>query len=184
MDWLDLLAVQGTHKSLLQQHSSEASILQRSAFFTVQLSHPYMTIGKTIALTRRTFVSEISGCNFPFAILQFHFCVPLKIPPQGRREQQLPSKGGSSEVEIGSTRQSGSRKPSCAGRKGQQRGEGERGMEVQSQGAGFPGWEGFWGTGCLTSLQVPGCTQGSQSPRVSVAVSPGRGGSGRGSYLE
>ena len=54
MDWLDLLAVQGTLKSLLQQHSSKASILQRSAFFTVQLSHPYMTTGKTIALTRRT----------------------------------------------------------------------------------------------------------------------------------
>ena len=53
MDWLDLLAVQGTLKSLLQQHSSKASILQRSAFFTVQLSHPYMTTGKTIALTRQ-----------------------------------------------------------------------------------------------------------------------------------
>ena len=52
MDWLDLLAVQGTLKSLLQHHSSKASILQRSAFFTVQLSHPYLTIGKTIALTR------------------------------------------------------------------------------------------------------------------------------------
>ena len=55
MDWLDLLAVQGTLKSLLQHHSSKASILRRSAFFTVQLSHPYMTTGKTIALTRRTF---------------------------------------------------------------------------------------------------------------------------------
>ena len=55
-DWLDLLAVQGTVKSLLQHHSSKASILQRSAFFTVQLSHPYMTTGKTVALTRRTFV--------------------------------------------------------------------------------------------------------------------------------
>ena len=54
-DWLDLLAVQGTLKSLLQHHSSKASILQRSAFFTVQLSHPYMTTGKTIALTRRIF---------------------------------------------------------------------------------------------------------------------------------
>ena len=53
-DWLDLLAVQGTLKSLLQHHSSKASILQRSAFFTVQLSHPYMTTGKTIALTRQT----------------------------------------------------------------------------------------------------------------------------------
>ena len=60
MDWLDLLAVQGTLKNLLQHHSSKASILWRSAFFTVQLSHPYMTKGKTIALTRRTFVGKIS----------------------------------------------------------------------------------------------------------------------------
>ena len=59
MDWLDLLAVQGILKSLLQHHSSKASILWRSAFFTVQLSHPYMTIGKTIALTRRTFVGKV-----------------------------------------------------------------------------------------------------------------------------
>ena len=59
MDWLDLLAVQGTLKSLLQQHTSKASILQRSAFFTVQLSHPYLTIGKTIASTRWTFVGKV-----------------------------------------------------------------------------------------------------------------------------
>ena len=59
MDWLDLLAVQGTLKSLLQHHSSKASILQCSALFTVQLSHPYMTTGKTIALTRWTFVGKI-----------------------------------------------------------------------------------------------------------------------------
>ena len=59
MDWLDLLAVQGTLKSLLQHHSSKASILWRSAFFSVQLSHPYMTTGKTIALTRRTFVGKV-----------------------------------------------------------------------------------------------------------------------------
>ena len=59
MDWLDLLAVQGTLKSLLQHHSSKASILWCSAFFTVQLSHPYMTTGKTIALTRRTFVGKV-----------------------------------------------------------------------------------------------------------------------------
>ena len=58
MDWLDLLAVQGTLKSLLQHHSSKASILRLSAFFIVQLSHPYMTAGKTIALTRRTFVDK------------------------------------------------------------------------------------------------------------------------------
>ena len=64
MHWLDLLAVQGTLKSLLQHHSSRASILQRSAFFTVQLSHPYMTTGKTIALTRRTFVGKVMSLLF------------------------------------------------------------------------------------------------------------------------
>ena len=64
MDWLDLLAVQGTLKSLLQHHSSKASILQRSAFFTVQLSRPYMTTGKTIALTRRTVVGKVMSLLF------------------------------------------------------------------------------------------------------------------------
>ena len=59
MDWFDLLAVQGTLKSLLQYHTSKASILWRSAFFIVQLSHPYMTIGKTIALTKHTFVGKV-----------------------------------------------------------------------------------------------------------------------------
>ena len=59
MDWLDLLAVQGTLKSLLQHHSSKASILRCSVIFRIQLSHPYMTTGKTIALTRRTFVSKV-----------------------------------------------------------------------------------------------------------------------------
>ena len=59
MDWLELFAVQGAFKSLLEHHSSKASILQRSAFFTVQLSHPYMTTGKTIALTRWTFVGKV-----------------------------------------------------------------------------------------------------------------------------
>ena len=59
MDWLDLLALQGTLKNLLQHHSSKASILRPSAFFIVQLSHPYMTTGKTIALTRRTFVDKV-----------------------------------------------------------------------------------------------------------------------------
>ena len=59
MDWLDLLVVEGTLKSLLQHHSSKASILWRSALFTVQLSHPYMTTGKTIALTRQTFVGKV-----------------------------------------------------------------------------------------------------------------------------
>ena len=64
MDWLDLLAVQGTLKSLLQHHSSKVSILQCSAFFTVQLSHPYMTTGKTIALTKRTFVGKVMSLLF------------------------------------------------------------------------------------------------------------------------
>ena len=64
MDWLDLLAVKGTPKSLLQHHSSKASILQRSAFFIVQLSHPYMTAGKTIALTRQTFVGKVMSLLF------------------------------------------------------------------------------------------------------------------------
>ena len=64
MDWLDLLAVQGTLKSLLQHHSSKASILLCSAFFIVQLSHPYMTTGKTIALTRRNFVGKITSLLF------------------------------------------------------------------------------------------------------------------------
>ena len=64
IDWLDLLAVQGTLKSLLQHHSSKASVLQCSAFFTVQLSHPYMTTGKTTALTRRTFVGKVMSLLF------------------------------------------------------------------------------------------------------------------------
>ena len=64
MDWLDLLAVQGTLKSLLQHHSSKASILRRSAFFVVQLSHLYMTTGKTIAWTRLTFVGEVMSLLF------------------------------------------------------------------------------------------------------------------------
>ncbi|CAN0470004.1 unnamed protein product [Rangifer tarandus platyrhynchus] len=64
MDWLDLLAVQGTLKSLFQHHSSKASILWCSAFFIVQLSHPYMTTGKTIALTRRTFVGKVMSLLF------------------------------------------------------------------------------------------------------------------------
>ena len=64
MDWLDLLAVQGTLKSLLQHHSSKASIFRCSAFFTVQLSHPYMTTGQTIALTRQTFVGKVMSLLF------------------------------------------------------------------------------------------------------------------------
>ena len=64
MDWLDLLAVQGTLKSLLQHHSSKASILQHLAFFIIQLSHPYMTTGKTIALARQTFVGKVMSLLF------------------------------------------------------------------------------------------------------------------------
>ena len=64
MDWFNLLAVQETRKSLLQHHSSKASILQHSAFFTVQLSHPYVTTGKTIALTRQTFVGKVMSLLF------------------------------------------------------------------------------------------------------------------------
>ena len=64
MDWLDLLAVQGTLKSLLQHHSSKASILLCSVFFIVQLSHPYMTTGKSIALTRQTFVEKVTTLHF------------------------------------------------------------------------------------------------------------------------
>ena len=64
MEWLDLLAVQGTLRSLLQHHNSKASAVWRSAFFTVQLSHPYMTTGKTIALTRRTFVGKVMSLLF------------------------------------------------------------------------------------------------------------------------
>ena len=71
MHWLDLLAVQGTLKSLLQHHSSKASILWRSAFFTVQLSHPYMTTGKTTAFTRRTFDGKV------ILFLQFQFWINL-----------------------------------------------------------------------------------------------------------
>ena len=77
MDWLDLLAVQGTHKSLLQHHSSKASILRHSAFFTVQLSHPYMTTGKTIALTRWTFVGKV--------IFNMLSRLVITFPPRSKR---------------------------------------------------------------------------------------------------
>ena len=70
MDWLDLLAVQGTLKSLLQHHSSKASSLQRSAFFTVQLSQPFMTTGKTIALTRQTFVGNLDSVLLEILLCQ------------------------------------------------------------------------------------------------------------------
>ena len=68
MDWLDLLAVQGTLKSLLQHHNSKASILRHSAFFLVQLSHPYMTTGNTIALTRWTFVNKVMSLLFKYTV--------------------------------------------------------------------------------------------------------------------
>ena len=73
MDWLDLFIVQGTRKSLLQHHSSKASILRRSAFFTVQLSHPYMTTGETIALTRQTFVGKIMSLLFNILLVGHNF---------------------------------------------------------------------------------------------------------------
>ena len=73
IDWLDLLAVQGTLKSLLQHHSSKASILQHSAFFMVQLSHPYITTGKIIALTTWTFVSKVISLLFNMLSRYFHF---------------------------------------------------------------------------------------------------------------
>ena len=81
MDWLDFLAVQGTLKSLLQHHSSKASILQHSAFFTVQLLHPYMTTGKTIALTRWTFVGKVMSLlfNILFRKRQWH-PTPVLLP--------------------------------------------------------------------------------------------------------
>ena len=76
MDWLDLLTVQGTLRSLLQHYSSKASILQCSAFFIVQLSHPYVTTGKTIALTRRTFVSKLMSLLFNMLSRSVIICLP------------------------------------------------------------------------------------------------------------
>ena len=80
MDWLDFLAVQGTLKSLLQYHSSKASILRYSAFFIVQISHPYMTTGKTIAFTRRTFVGKVMSLYFIlFYFIFFNFILFLNF---------------------------------------------------------------------------------------------------------
>ena len=76
MDWLDLLAVQGTHKSLLQHHNLKASILRHSAFFIVQLSHPYMTTGRTIALPRRIFVGKVMSLLFNMLIRLFIAFLP------------------------------------------------------------------------------------------------------------
>ena len=93
MDWLDLLAVQGTLKSLLQHHSSNTSILRHSAFFTVQLSHPYMTTGKIIALTRWTFVGKIMS-------LLFYMLSRLVITflPRSKPKCVLPDKGTGSAL--------------------------------------------------------------------------------------
>ena len=89
MDWLDLFAVQGTLKSLLQHHSSKASILQCSAFFTIQLSHPYMTTGKTIALTRRTFVGKVMSLLFSMlsrlVITFLHSAIDLALSSEGQQ---------------------------------------------------------------------------------------------------
>ena len=87
MDWLDLLAVQGTPKSLLQHHSSKAPILHRSAFFMVQLSHLYMTTGKTIALTRRTSVGKVISLLFNMlSRLVLHSKTPVKTGCQSSLE--------------------------------------------------------------------------------------------------
>src|SRR5574341_1146515 len=80
MDWLDLLAVQGTLKSLLQHHSSKASILQCSSFFTVQLSHPYMTTGNIISLTRQTFVGKVMSL-----LLNILFRLVITFLPRNKR---------------------------------------------------------------------------------------------------
>ena len=91
MDWLDLLAIQGTLKSLLQHHSSKAPILWCSAFFTVQLLHPYMTTGKTIALTKRTFVGKVMSLLFNmlskriicgFYLFIYLFFLPVMLPSE------------------------------------------------------------------------------------------------------
>ena len=104
MDWLDLLAVQGTLKSLLQHHSSKASTLQHSAFFIVQLSHRYMTTGKTIALTRWTFVGKVMSLLFnmwstpllncsKLSLSKYLFFFHLGWPPPGQHQFQTVSRG-------------------------------------------------------------------------------------------
>ena len=85
MDWLDLLAVQGTLKGLLQHHISKASILRHSAFFAVQLSHPYVTTGKTIALTRRTFVGKVISLLFNM----LSRLISPGIPPMQKKKNTL-----------------------------------------------------------------------------------------------
>ena len=109
MDWLDLLAVQGTLKSLLQQHSSKASILQHSAFLIVQLSHPYMTTGETIALTRRTFVGKV----MPLLFNMLFRLVIIFLPRSNHRLiswQQSPSAViWKQQLELGMEQQAGSK---------------------------------------------------------------------------
>ena len=90
MDWLDLLAVQGTLKSLLQHHSSKASILRHSAFLIVQLSHPYMTTGKTIALTRWTFVTKVTSVLFNM-LFRFVSKVPRGMLVQSKGGARIPA---------------------------------------------------------------------------------------------
>ena len=94
MDWLDLLAVQGTLKSLLQYHSSKASILRHSAFFIVQLSHPYVTTGKTIVLTRRTFVDKVMSLLFNM--------YKLGLEKAEESEIKLPTSVGSQRKQVNS----------------------------------------------------------------------------------
>ena len=101
MDWLDLLAVQGTLKSLLQHHSSKASILRRSAFFTVQLSHPYITTGKTIALTRWTFVGKVTSLLLVEELLLLsHFSRVLLFETPWTAAYQAPPSMGFSRQEY------------------------------------------------------------------------------------
>ena len=103
MDWLDLLAVQGTLKSLLQHHSSKASILWHSAFLTVQLSLPYMTTGKIIALTRRTFVDKVMS-------LLFNMLSRLVIPLQYSTHSSVPAWSSPWTEEPGGLQSMGSQK--------------------------------------------------------------------------
>ena len=106
MNWLDLLAVQGTLKSLLQHHSSKASIFQCSVFFTVQLSHPYMTTGKTIALTRWTFVGKVMSLLFNMlsrlviTFLPRSKCLLISWLRSLSREKTEPLSGGYREIEY------------------------------------------------------------------------------------
>ena len=92
MDWLDLLAVQGTLKNLLQHHSSKASILWCSAFFVVQFSHPYTTTGKTIALTRQTFVGKVMSLCFLFIYLFIYLFFNGKDVNENQREKPVGAK--------------------------------------------------------------------------------------------